>query len=146
TTSSPLRLSLLLVASCALLALSACNGETAEAPAQPAATETEVGHDVIIVGGGLAGLTAAQELFGQEVLLLEKEPRLGGRVHTKERDGVRYELGAHFAYDPRWLPPGATPSALVATPPRVGFSEGGTTRFADRAIELVDELEGRSTG
>ena len=41
---------------------------------------------VIVVGGGVAGLTAARRLVDSgkfEVRLLEADTRVGGRVHTK---------------------------------------------------------------
>lgn len=40
--------------------------------------------DVLVLGGGLAGLTAARDLvaMGQRVLVLEARDRLGGRVWT----------------------------------------------------------------
>ena len=57
-------------------------------------------YDYIIVGGGVAGLTVAQELARRKhtVLLLEYWPAYGGRVST-ERDVVdhhriQYEVGA----------------------------------------------------
>lgn len=56
--------------------------------------------DVAIVGGGLAGLTAASYLAraGREVLLLEKARTLGGRAQTRARDGYLFNLGPHALY------------------------------------------------
>jgi monoamine oxidase len=59
-------------------------------------------HDVIVIGGGAAGLAAARELSaaGRAVLLLEARPRLGGRIHTLHEAGVAMpiELGAEFVH------------------------------------------------
>ncbi|WP_018133391.1 flavin monoamine oxidase family protein [Effusibacillus pohliae] len=57
--------------------------------------------DAVVVGAGLAGLSAARELHdaGLHVMVLEKLDRMGGRVWTHREDGqpVRvYELGAQF--------------------------------------------------
>jgi phytoene dehydrogenase-like protein len=51
--------------------------------------------DVVIVGGGLAGLAAARRLdrAGVEWLLLEASDRLGGRVATDVVDGWRLDRG-----------------------------------------------------
>jgi monoamine oxidase len=58
--------------------------------------------DVIIIGGGVAGLTAAAELLrgGVRVLLLEARPRLGGRILTENLRGwpAPIELGAEFVH------------------------------------------------
>ena len=50
---------------------------------------------VIIIGGGLAGLTAARHLQskGIDFLLLEASDRLGGRVKTDVVDGYRLDHG-----------------------------------------------------
>src|SRR5436189_4752794 len=55
---------------------------------------------VLIVGGGIAGLSAAAELLGAgwRVTLVEAKPRLGGRIHTVSSDGVPVELGAEFVH------------------------------------------------
>ncbi|MEV0381765.1 NAD(P)/FAD-dependent oxidoreductase [Nonomuraea sp. NPDC050643] len=52
--------------------------------------------DVVVVGGGVAGLAAACELRGRRVVVLEAAERIGGRVRTGERDGVPYHLGAQY--------------------------------------------------
>jgi glycine/D-amino acid oxidase-like deaminating enzyme len=52
---------------------------------------------VVVVGGGLAGLTAACELARQRiaVTLLEGSGRLGGRARSTVRDGMILNLGPH---------------------------------------------------
>lgn len=53
-------------------------------------------HDVVIVGGGMAGLVAAWEAskVGQSVLLLEASNRLGGAVQGVSLGGVTVDVGA----------------------------------------------------
>lgn len=53
-------------------------------------------HEVIVVGGGIGGLTAAALLAarGVDVCLLEKESRGGGCAVTFERFGYTFEAGA----------------------------------------------------
>ena len=52
-------------------------------------------YDVVIVGGGIAGLTAAIELQneGLTVKLLEATDRIGGRVKTDIVDGFLLDHG-----------------------------------------------------
>lgn len=55
------------------------------------------GYQVIVVGGGYAGLSAGALLAhrGHRVLLLERSRRLGGRAGYTERDGYVVEYGLH---------------------------------------------------
>ena len=52
-------------------------------------------RDVIIVGGGIAGLAAAWHLRDLDVLVLEREDRVGGRIRSEARGDVWLNFGAH---------------------------------------------------
>jgi phytoene dehydrogenase-like protein len=55
----------------------------------------------IVIGGGLAGLTAATYLArsGMPVVLFEKSSTPGGRAASQQHDGYTLNLGAHALYD-----------------------------------------------
>ena len=54
-------------------------------------------HDVVIIGAGPAGLTAAYELSkrGETSTVLEADTVVGGISRTAERDGWRFDIGGH---------------------------------------------------
>ncbi len=53
---------------------------------------------VAVIGGGIAGLTCAWELHkaGVDVEVFEREANMGGRMSTRTKDGLDFDLGANF--------------------------------------------------
>lgn len=101
--------------------------------------------DVVIVGAGIAGLTASIYLAraGQTVLLLDKGKHPGGRAISTEIAAARVNLGAH-ALSKSALPilqeVGVTPTGAVPKPPGTLVFEG--TNGGYRAIPLAQLLLG----
>ncbi|MGT2433084.1 flavin monoamine oxidase family protein [Cupriavidus basilensis] len=75
--------------------------------------------DVIVVGGGFSGLTAARQLHehGMRVVVLEARDRVGGRTMSGSIAGLTVDLGGMWA--------GPTQTALIAL-----ADEFGIERFA----------------
>src|SRR5690606_31383454 len=57
-------------------------------------------YDVAIVGGGIAGLTAAVYAgrAGKKTIIIEKLDNIGGRAMTIQKDGAYFNLGGHAIY------------------------------------------------
>lgn len=68
--------------------------------ALPEAVPGEV-TNVVVVGAGVAGLTAARalRLAGLEVLVVEARDRIGGRTHTVDVGRTPVDLGAAWVHD-----------------------------------------------
>ena len=53
-------------------------------------------YDTVIIGGGIAGLTAAYMLRDKNILLLEQEDRFGGRVLSEKVNQATNNIGTQF--------------------------------------------------
>ena len=73
-----------------------------------------VGYDVVVIGAGFAGLTAARELVraGFDTVVLEGRDRVGGRSSTTTLAGVPVDLGGTFV--------GPTQDAVLALAAELG--------------------------
>ena len=61
-----------------------------------ASSTGDTGEHIIIIGGGVAGITAALELYDlgkRKITILEKDKAPGGKVHSVEVGGQAYEMG-----------------------------------------------------
>lgn len=57
-------------------------------------------YDAVIIGGGIAGLTAAYKLRDKKVLILDQDKRFGGNSKGEDFEGTRYSIGAAYISEP----------------------------------------------
>jgi monoamine oxidase len=97
-------------------------------------TETSFDADVLVIGAGMAGLTAARALAeaGLRVLVLEAQNRVGGRILTERVGDQVIELGAEFVH--------GRPPELLAL-----IEEAGLT-LTERDGTMLSFEDGRLTG
>ena len=93
-------------------------------------------HEVVVVGGGVAGLTAAAYLrrAGRSVLLLEKNQICGGLVNTFTRRGFTYEGGVRALIDGGILTPMLAQLGIELPMKRNRVSVG----LEDRVVHIED--------
>lgn len=97
-------------------------------------------RDVVIVGAGATGLTAAKKLVaaGKSVIVLEARDRSGGRLWTNEIDGQMFELGG------QWVSPDQT--ALIETVAELGLETYSRYREGESVYVAQDGAVRRFTG
>ena len=90
--------------------------------------------DVVIVGAGLSGLTAATALAeaGLSVVVLEARDRVGGRTLTRDLHGRKIDLGGQFL--------GPTQTRVLALCERLGVRTTPTETAGKSVLELGGEL------
>ena len=81
-------------------------------------------RDVVIVGGGIAGLSAAWRLRHRDVLLLEGADRLGGRMRSDPCGEYWLNYGAHLFPAPGSLVDGMAREFSLETVPVTGGMMG----------------------
>ncbi|WP_222566174.1 flavin monoamine oxidase family protein [Novilysobacter antarcticus] len=103
----------------------------------PSATEAGAAEatdaDILVLGAGIAGLHAAMLLEeqnpGRRVVVLEASQRVGGRMHTVEAGGQRFDVGASDIGGNYWMTRGLAPrvgvSILDPTPEAMAARFGG---------------------
>lgn len=71
---------------------------------------------IVVVGAGIAGLTAAHDLAaaGHDVVVLESSPRVGGKLHRASVGGVTVDVGAEAMLNRR--PEGVALAAGLGLP------------------------------
>ena len=101
---------------------------------------TEITRDVVVVGAGAAGLTAAHELkkAGLSVAVLEARDRVGGRLWTDVIDGAMLEIGG------QWVSPDQ--QALIDTVAELGLETFSRYREGDSVYVGPDGVAHRFTG
>jgi monoamine oxidase len=107
--------------------------------------------DALIIGGGIAGLTAARHLTeaGLRVTLLEARDRLGGRIYTHSTAEYPVELGAEFVHGrPEEILALAAEGAVPIAPVQGNFRRkiSGKWVEAGHLMEKVDQLFAKLPG
>ncbi|WNI15208.1 NAD(P)/FAD-dependent oxidoreductase [Actinacidiphila sp. ITFR-21] len=99
--------------------------------------------DVIVIGAGLAGLSAAHHLTraGLAVTVLEAAERVGGRMATDTVDGFRLDRGARLLNTAAFEPSRA---AGLRTLPLAPFGPGALVRAGGRGYRVGDPRGARA--
>ena len=84
--------------------------------------------DVVIVGAGISGITAARKLqsYGHVVEVIEKGRGVGGRMATRRFAGARFDHGAQF-----FTSRGSDFAKLIETASQQGAVKKWTNGFSD---------------
>src|SRR5918993_3451905 len=85
-------------------------------------------RDVVVIGGGIAGLSAAWRLRHRDVLVLEAGDRLGGRMRSEPCGEYWLNHGAHLFPAPGSLVDGMARDCGLETVPVTGAMMGLAVR------------------
>jgi len=111
--------------------------------------------DLVVIGGGLAGLTAATlaARHGRRVRLVERAGDVGGRAITQLKDGFAFNVGPHALYrgdagmrvlrELGITPRGATPASSGGYAVRAGVKHSFPTGFVSLVSTGLLSLPGK---
>lgn len=118
---------------------------------------TEHPTDVVVIGGGIAGLTAAALIGhrGRHVRLFEKAGELGGRAVTQVKEGFSFNVGPHALYRsgagmrvlselgvrPQGAPPQPSGGHAVLAGVKHAFPSGFVSLVSTGLLSLPGKLE-----
>lgn len=95
-------------------------------------------RDVVIIGGGIAGLTAAWRLRHRDIVLLEASDRVGGRMRSESHGDYWLNYGAHLFPAPGSLVDTIATELALETVPVWGSMMGlavGSTKLTSGPVE-----------
>ena len=113
--------------------------------------ETTDAYDCVVVGAGIAGLSAAAFIAkaGRSVLLLERNPEVGGLVGTIDRGGFRFDSGLRAIEDAGIVKPLLSSLGLsldfLSSPVSIGI-EDRMTRLSSKPDESLASYRGLLAG
>src|SRR5580658_5307315 len=101
-------------------------------------SDSSTRYDVVVIGAGLAGLTAAKELrrLGHKVLILEANDRIGGRAYTADISGMPIDYGGAWLHGVPTNPLVQLADALKFTRQRTEFD---VPFYIDQRISTKEE-------
>lgn len=95
-------------------------------------------RDVVVIGGGMAGLTVAWRLRHRDVLLMEASDRVGGRMRSEPHGDYWLNYGAHLFPAPGSLVDSIASELALETVPVWGSMMGlavGSTKLTSGPVE-----------
>ncbi|QLF70244.1 FAD-dependent oxidoreductase [Peteryoungia desertarenae] len=117
--------------------LSSLTGANAALASATGGSRRAAGLRVVVIGAGMAGLTAAARLKGEgaAVTVLEARNRIGGRIYTDRSLGVPVEQGANFIH-------GFDGNPLVD----LVEAAGASPFFVDEDLSILIGPDGKAVG
>ena len=116
--------------------VAACSGKDRSSERKPDKERSTNRADVVVIGAGIAGLSAARDLVaaGRSVIVVEASSRIGGRLRTDRSLGVAFDMGASWIHGVDGNPitklakQAKAPTAVLDFADVAVYDEGGAKR------------------